>query len=112
MLELYKDFCHKYPIVTIEDPFEQDDWDPCAELTAENICQVAYGVSRRRDENFGLCFSPACALGLVVVQHIVIRSTWTAIIEASAECAALVMFGVLVPVLTHASRAQISVRDP
>ncbi|GIL47394.1 hypothetical protein Vafri_4219 [Volvox africanus] len=40
LLELYKEFCHKYPIVTIEDPFEQDDWEPCGKLTAEGICQV------------------------------------------------------------------------
>jgi hypothetical protein len=40
MLELYKDFCHKFPVVTIEDPFEQDDWEPCIKLTADNICQV------------------------------------------------------------------------
>lgn len=40
MLELYNAFCSKYPIVTIEDPFEQDDWDPCTKLTAEGICQV------------------------------------------------------------------------
>lgn len=40
MLDLYKEFCSKYPIITIEDPFEQDDWEPAAALTAENICQV------------------------------------------------------------------------
>ncbi|KAG2453745.1 hypothetical protein HYH02_001956 [Chlamydomonas schloesseri] len=40
MLELYNEFCKKYPVISIEDPFEQDDWEPCAKLTAENICQV------------------------------------------------------------------------
>lgn len=40
LLDLYKDFCSKYPIVSIEDPFEQDDWDPATQLTAEGICQV------------------------------------------------------------------------
>jgi enolase len=30
---LYKDLCQKYPIVSIEDPFEQDDW---ANYTAFN----------------------------------------------------------------------------
>jgi len=40
MLELYKDFCKNYPIITIEDPFDQDDWDNTAAFTAENVCQV------------------------------------------------------------------------
>lgn len=40
MLEMYKEFCTKYPVISIEDPFEQDDWEPAKSLTAENICQV------------------------------------------------------------------------
>mmetsp|Transcript_27595 Transcript_27595/g.60368 ORF Transcript_27595/g.60368 Transcript_27595/m.60368 type:complete len:480 (+) Transcript_27595:154-1593(+) len=40
MLDLYRDFCKKYPIISIEDPFEQDDWEPAARLTSENLCQV------------------------------------------------------------------------
>lgn len=40
MLEMYKEFCTKYPVVSIEDPFEQDDWEPAKALTAENVCQV------------------------------------------------------------------------
>lgn len=40
MLEMYKEFCTKYPVVSIEDPFEQDDWEPAKSLTADNICQV------------------------------------------------------------------------
>ena len=40
MIELYKDFCTKYPVISIEDPFEQDDWEPSVTLTADNICQV------------------------------------------------------------------------
>ncbi len=27
LASLYKDLCKKYPIVSIEDPFDQDDWD-------------------------------------------------------------------------------------
>ena len=27
LIKLYKDMIDKYPIVTIEDPFDQDDWD-------------------------------------------------------------------------------------
>lgn len=33
LADLYKDLCQKYPIVSIEDPFEQDDW---ANYTAFN----------------------------------------------------------------------------
>jgi hypothetical protein len=40
MLEMYKKFCADYPVVTIEDPFEQDDWDNCAAFTTEDCCQV------------------------------------------------------------------------
>jgi enolase len=40
LLDLYKDFCTKYPIITIEDPFEQDDWEPAGQLTSSGICQV------------------------------------------------------------------------
>jgi enolase len=40
LLELYKDFCKSYPIITIEDPFDQDDWDSTAALTSEGISQV------------------------------------------------------------------------
>lgn len=40
MLELYKSFCDDYPIITIEDPFDQDDWDNWALFTGEGKCQV------------------------------------------------------------------------
>jgi len=40
MLEMYRDFCSKYPVISIEDPFEQDDWEPANVLTSEGICQV------------------------------------------------------------------------
>jgi enolase len=30
----------EYPIISIEDPFEQDDWDHTKKLTELNICQV------------------------------------------------------------------------
>eukprot|EP00983_Pelagomonas_calceolata_P064718 1148251-Pelagomonas_calceolata.AAC.16 len=45
MLEMYKEFCTKYPVISIEDPFEQDDWEPAKSLTAENICQVRAGLT-------------------------------------------------------------------
>ena len=37
---MYTKFCHDFPIVTIEDPFDQDDWDHTAAFTAEGVCQV------------------------------------------------------------------------
>lgn len=40
MLELYQKFCADYPIITIEDPFDQDDWDNTAAFTATGACQV------------------------------------------------------------------------
>lgn len=40
LLEMYKDFCKNYPIISIEDPFDQDDWDNTTALTAEGISQV------------------------------------------------------------------------
>merc|ERR1719379_1794761 len=32
--ELYKDLCKKYPIVSIEDPYDQDDWKAYTAFTA------------------------------------------------------------------------------
>jgi enolase len=33
--DVYKSFVSEYPIVSIEDPFDQDDWDTYAKLTQE-----------------------------------------------------------------------------
>ena len=33
MLTHYKELCEKYPIISIEDPFEENDWDSFANLT-------------------------------------------------------------------------------
>ena len=38
--KLYTKFTTDFPIVTIEDPFDQDDWDNTAAFTAEGVCQV------------------------------------------------------------------------
>lgn len=35
MKDLYKSFVSEYPIVSIEDPFDQDDWEHYAKMTAE-----------------------------------------------------------------------------
>jgi enolase len=40
LLDLYKKFCADYPVVTIEDPFDQDDWDHTGKFTAAGLCQV------------------------------------------------------------------------
>lgn len=34
LAELYQEFIHKYPVVSIEDPFDQDDFESYARLTA------------------------------------------------------------------------------
>jgi len=39
-LDLYKKFCADYPVITIEDPFDQDDWDNTGKFTAAGLCQV------------------------------------------------------------------------
>jgi len=40
--DLYKDLCDKYPMVSIEDPFDQDDWENYSAFTAAigDKCQV------------------------------------------------------------------------
>eukprot|EP00898_Chlorokybus_atmophyticus_P005717 jgi/Chlat1/6146/Chrsp41S00447 len=40
MIELYKRLVNDYPIVSIEDPFDQDDIEHVSKLTAENIAQL------------------------------------------------------------------------
>ena len=35
MIAFYKKLCDEYPIVTIEDPFDQDDWDNWTKICAE-----------------------------------------------------------------------------
>lgn len=34
MCDLYADLVSKYPIVSIEDPFDQDDWESYTQLTS------------------------------------------------------------------------------
>ena len=40
MIAMYKDFCSEYGVISIEDPFDQDDFENTAELTAAGVCQV------------------------------------------------------------------------
>lgn len=40
LLALYQDFIKGFPIVSIEDPFDQDDWDAWASITANTSIQI------------------------------------------------------------------------
>ena len=40
MIAMYKEFCNDYGVISIEDPFDQDDFENTAELTAASVCQV------------------------------------------------------------------------
>ncbi len=40
MVEMYKKLIEKYPIISIEDPFDQDDWDDYTQLTNDIGNQV------------------------------------------------------------------------
>ena len=40
MAEFYQALAAKYPIASIEDPFDQDDWEAYAQLNAEGIAQI------------------------------------------------------------------------
>lgn len=40
LLEMYQDFIKNYPIVSIEDPFDQDHWEAWTKMTAETTIQI------------------------------------------------------------------------
>jgi enolase len=40
MKAFYEDIAKKYPIVSIEDPFDQDDWETYTAFTAEGLAQI------------------------------------------------------------------------
>ncbi|KAI9231304.1 MAG: enolase [Podila humilis] len=40
LAQLYKDFTDHYPIVSIEDPFDQDDWEAWSHLTGSTNIQI------------------------------------------------------------------------
>lgn len=40
MQDMYKSFCENYPVISIEDPFDQDDWEAYTAFTTDNVCQV------------------------------------------------------------------------
>jgi hypothetical protein len=48
MLELYKGFVENYGVITIEDPYEQDDWDNWKAITTElGVRRAALGMGER-----------------------------------------------------------------
>ncbi|XP_071701572.1 cytosolic enolase 3-like [Rutidosis leptorrhynchoides] len=40
MVEMYKELCRDYPIVSIEDPFDMEDWEQVKLFSGLGICQV------------------------------------------------------------------------
>ncbi|KAG4961795.1 hypothetical protein AAZX31_14G009600 [Glycine max] len=40
MIELFKELCSEYPIVSIEDPFDREDWEHIKHISSLGICQV------------------------------------------------------------------------
>ncbi|KAJ9562964.1 hypothetical protein OSB04_008124 [Centaurea solstitialis] len=40
MVEMYKELCRDYPIVSIEDPFDMEDWEQVKQFSGLGICQV------------------------------------------------------------------------
>jgi enolase len=40
LLGLYQEFIKDFPIVSIEDPFDQDDWEAWTTMTANTTIQV------------------------------------------------------------------------
>lgn len=43
MIDMYKELCDDYPIVSIEDPFDREDWDHTKHFSGLGICQVVGG---------------------------------------------------------------------
>lgn len=63
LMELYKDFCKNYPVITIEDPFDQDDWENTTAFTAEGVSQVSHALP-------AICsLSPGGALSLILTTN-------------------------------------------
>ncbi|KIO07008.1 hypothetical protein M404DRAFT_8632 [Pisolithus tinctorius Marx 270] len=40
LAELYISYCNKYPIVSVEDPFDQDDWEAWVHFTKHSSVQI------------------------------------------------------------------------
>ena len=48
LAEVYKRFTAEFPVVTIEDPFDQDDWESYTKLTEVIFCLVCFMVGLSR----------------------------------------------------------------
>ena len=48
LAEVYKRFTAEFPVVTIEDPFDQDDWESYTKLTEVIVCLVCFMVGLSR----------------------------------------------------------------
>ena len=53
--EQYSSYCKQYPIISIEDPFDQDDFDSYANFTSEGVCQVSHCLITPQN-NVTVCF--------------------------------------------------------
>lgn len=53
--EQYSNYCKQYPIISIEDPFDQDDFDSYANFTSEGVCQVSHCLITPQN-NVTVCF--------------------------------------------------------
>jgi hypothetical protein len=40
LMARYKELCAAYPIVSIEDPFDREDWENTKSFNAADVCQV------------------------------------------------------------------------
>ncbi|XP_030503827.2 cytosolic enolase 3 [Cannabis sativa] len=40
MIDMYKELCIEYPIVSIEDPFDKEDWENIKQFSSLQLCQV------------------------------------------------------------------------
>lgn len=40
MIDMYKELCTEYPIVSIEDPFDKEDWEHVKHFSSLGLCQV------------------------------------------------------------------------
>ncbi|KAM1115454.1 hypothetical protein TB2_038518 [Malus domestica] len=40
MIGMYKELCSEYPIVSVEDPFDKEDWEHTKRFSSLGICQV------------------------------------------------------------------------
>ena len=40
LMEIYKSWCQKYPLISLEDPFGEEDWTSWTQFTEQNLLQV------------------------------------------------------------------------